>query len=213
MLYILADNQDITRVGLETLCLRMPDTQVKSVSDKGGLLRLLQQEAGAVVVLDYSLFDFKDADDLLMTHLRFPSVCWILFSEEPANDLIRRVAYEGNSFSVVNKNCDIAEVENALRAAREHKRYLSRSTMEQLLSLSTHDEPARVALTATETEILKEIAMGKTTKEIAAARCSSFHTVNTHRKNIFRKLDVNTAYEATKYALRAGLIDASDYYI
>ena len=85
--------------------------------------------------------------------------------------------------------------------------------MEQLLSLSSHDEPARVALTATETEILKEIAMGKTTKEIAAARCSSFHTVNTHRKNIFRKLDVNTAYEATKYALRAGLIESSDYYI
>jgi DNA-binding NarL/FixJ family response regulator len=70
-----------------------------------------------------------------------------------------------------------------------------------------------VELTRTETEILKEIALGKTTKEIAAARCSSFHTVNTHRKNIFRKLEVNTAYEATKYALRAGLVDSAEYYI
>ena len=70
-----------------------------------------------------------------------------------------------------------------------------------------------MALTATETDILREIARGKTTKEIAIERCSSFHTVNTHRKNIFRKLDVNTAYEATRYALRAGLIDAADYYI
>ncbi len=59
----------------------------------------------------------------------------------------------------------------------------------------------------------QDIAMGLTTREIAEKRFSSFHTVNTHRKNIFRKLGVNTIHEATKYALRAGLIDASDYYI
>ena len=58
-----------------------------------------------------------------------------------------------------------------------------------------------------------DIAHGMTTKEIAEKRYSSFHTVNTHRKNIFRKLGVNTIHEATKYALRAGLIDAADYYI
>ena len=67
--------------------------------------------------------------------------------------------------------------------------------------------------TQTETEILKAIAQGKTTKEIAAQRFSSFHTITTHRKNIFRKLGINTAHEATKYALRAGLIDASEFYI
>jgi len=55
--------------------------------------------------------------------------------------------------------------------------------------------------------------MGMTTKEIAEKRISSFHTVNTHRKNIFRKLEVNNVHEATKYALRAGLIDSAEYYI
>lgn len=54
-------------------------------------------------------------------------------------------------------------------------------------------------LTKTETEILKDIALGMTTKEIAEKRFSSFHTVNTHRKNIF-KLGVNNVHEATKYA-------------
>jgi DNA-binding NarL/FixJ family response regulator len=70
-----------------------------------------------------------------------------------------------------------------------------------------------VRLTPTETEILKDIALGLTTKEIAEKRFSSFHTINTHRKNIFRKLGVNTVHEATKYALRAGLIDSAEYYI
>ena len=68
-------------------------------------------------------------------------------------------------------------------------------------------------LLPTETEILKDIAMGYTTKEIAERRFSSFHTVNTHRKNIFRKLSVNNIHEATRYALRAGLVDAAEYYI
>ena len=62
-------------------------------------------------------------------------------------------------------------------------------------------------------ETPKAIAEGKTTKEIAAERYSSIHTINTHRKNIFRKLGVNTAYEAVKYAFRAGLVDTSEFYI
>ena len=74
-------------------------------------------------------------------------------------------------------------------------------------------EQEKINLTKTETEILKEIALGMTTKEIAEKRFSSFHTVNTHRKNIFRKLGVNNVHEATKYALRAGLVDSAEYYI
>ena len=68
-------------------------------------------------------------------------------------------------------------------------------------------------LTTTEMEIVKAIAQGKTTKEIAAERFSSIHTITTHRKNIFRKLGINTAHEVVKYALRAGLIDSSEFYI
>ena len=70
-----------------------------------------------------------------------------------------------------------------------------------------------ILLTNTEIEIVKAIAQGKTTKEIAAERFSSVHTVTTHRKNIFRKLKVNTAHEVIKYALRAGLVDSSEFYI
>jgi len=50
-------------------------------------------------------------------------------------------------------------------------------------------------LTQTEKNILKEIALGKTTKEIAAEKNLSFHTINSHRKNIFRKLGVNNVHE------------------
>jgi len=68
-------------------------------------------------------------------------------------------------------------------------------------------------LTATEQEILKEMALGKTTKEIASKRHVSVHTIMTHRKNIFRKIEVNNVHEATKYAMRAGIVDMAEYYI
>lgn len=76
-----------------------------------------------------------------------------------------------------------------------------------------HSVPVENILTNTEKIILKEIALGKTTKEIAAERNLSFHTVNSHRKNIFRKLEVNNVHEAIKYAMRAGIVDLAEYYI
>ena len=91
-------------------------------------------------------------------------------------------------------------------------RFVCQRMMEVLLA-PKQEEQEKINLTKTETEILKDIALGMTTKEIAEKRFSSFHTVNTHRKNIFRKLGVNNVHEATKYALRAGLVDSAEYYI
>lgn len=213
MNFVLADNQDITRVGLSSLCRHYPDAVVKDVHNKADLLRLLQTLKEAVVVLDYSLFDFDDVNALIVAEQRFPQVHWVLFSDEFTDNFVRRLTGESASFSFVSKQSDVAEIEEALLLAQRSERFVCRLTLEQMLSLPQREKQVKVDLTKTEIEILREIALGKTTKEIAAERCSSFHTVNTHRKNIFRKLQVNTAYEATKYALRAGLVDTSDYYI
>ena len=68
-------------------------------------------------------------------------------------------------------------------------------------------------LTPSEIEIVRLIADGLTTKEIAVRKNISFHTVMTHRKNIFRKLDVNNTSELIKYAMKANIIGDIEYYI
>ena len=103
-------------------------------------------------------------------------------------------------------------IREAIQAAADSKRYVSQQAMEVILSQAPEQQVPNV-LTLTETEVAKAIALGKTTKEIATERQSSIHTINTHRKNIFRKLDINTAHELTRYALRAGWIDASEFCI
>ena len=104
------------------------------------------------------------------------------------------------------------DLRDALRAVSRHERFISQRALEVIISQQQDEEKPDI-LTATEAEIVKAIAQGKTTKEIAEERFSSIHTITTHRKNIFRKLGINTAHELIKYALRAGLVDSSEFYI
>ncbi len=218
--YILADNQALTRYAFERILQCedgvTPPSQRKNViyqaSDKAGLMQLLKEHESAIVVLDYSLFDFADIDQLLIVSERFPLSHWLLVSDDLSPVFLRRVVYSSSQFSIVFKDASLAEVREALQSAGHHDRYISQRVLEVIIT-QQQEEDATDILTATEREIVRAIAQGKTTKEIAAERYLSVHTVTTHRKNIFRKLGVNTAHEVVKYALRAGLLDASEFYI
>ena len=208
--YIIADNQELTGYALQSLLKRDEGSAVFRAVDKAGLIELLKGHEDAVVFLDYTLFDFSDEDQLLIVAERFSLSEWILISDELTPQFIRRVVYSSHQFSLVFKDGPMSEIREALQAVSRHTRYLSQRALEAIISQQQDDEKPDI-LTATETEIVKAIAQGKTTREIAAERFSSIHTVTTHRKNIFRKLGINTAHEAVKYALRAGLIDASEF--
>lgn len=210
--FIIADNQELTRFALESLLEKNEAATIYRAFDKAGLVALLKEHESAVVLLDYTLFDFTDEDQLLIISERFNLSDWILISDELTPQFIRRVVFSSHQFSVVFKDGPLSEVREALNSVERHTRYLSQRALETVITQQQDDEAPSI-LTTTETEIVKAIAQGKTTKEIAAERFSSIHTVTTHRKNIFRKLGINTAHEAVKYALRAGLIDPSEFYI
>ena len=210
--YILADNQELTRLALESLLQKDSESVVYHAFDRSGLVALLKEHESAVVLLDYTLFDFADEDQLIIIAERFSLSDWVLISDELTPQFIRRVVYSSHQFSVVFKDSPLSEVREALNAVERHTRYLSQRALETIITQQQEEESTSI-LTTTEMEIVKAIAQGKTTKEIAAERFSSIHTITTHRKNIFRKLGINTAHEAVKYALRAGLIDPSEFYI
>lgn len=212
---ILFDSQDITRIGMGSLISEIEKTSVvKTVSDKSSLIKLLISQPDALIVLDYTLSDFASADEVLNVNARFPKTHWLLFSEELSADLLKRMMFSSESISVVLKMCDLDEIDTAIIHTFRNERFVCSRVMNQLLMANkTTANKSDNGLTTTETEILKEMALGRTTKEIAAKRNLSFHTIITHRKNIFRKLEVNNVHEATKYAIRAGIIDMSDYYI
>jgi len=213
MRLVLADNQDITRAGILYVCGQMHGVETVRCLDKATLIERLAEWNDAVVVLDYTLFDINDVEELQVLHARFPDVAWLLFSFDLSIDFVRRTLAMGGCFSVLLKDSPLNEVRDGLRFAMRRQSYICQRMAEMLFAPQAQGDDEDVKLTRTETEILKDIALGMTTREIAVKRVSSFHTVNTHRKNIFRKLGVNNAHEATKYALRAGLVDSAEYYI
>ena len=213
----IADNQDITRAGLLYIISQRPDCESKHTPDKTSLIEALKDDRHVVIILDYTLFDINDAAELSIISQRFPEAQWILFSEDLSHDFLRQIVLVCPKCGIVLKDCSLAEIREAIDFASKGKRYICQQIMELLLAAPSKEETLQKEplpnLTKTELEILRDITLGMTTKEIAQKRFSSFHTINTHRKNIFRKLGVNNVHEATKFALRAGLVDAAEYYI
>jgi DNA-binding NarL/FixJ family response regulator len=209
---ILADNQDITRAGLLYILQKFEGVTCSVVTDKSGLAYRLKDNPQSVVILDYSLFDIQDEAELQVFGQRFREAFLILFCEDLSTDFVRRQMAVSSMTSILLKDSPMGEIRECISDALKGHRYICQHMMEMLLAPAPVVEE-KVRLTKTETEILKDIATGMTTKEIAEKRFSSFHTVNTHRKNIFRKLSVNNVHEATRYALRAGLVDSAEYYI
>lgn len=210
--FILADNQELTRVAAEHLIREDENNLVFRASDKTTLIQLLKEYEESVVIFDYTLFDFADENQLLIISERFSMTRWVLLSDELTDVFLRKMIYSSHAFSVVFKDCSLKEFRDALHAAQRGERFICQRAMEQVLVRQQNDEKPGL-LTTTEMEIVKAIAMGKSTKEIAAERFSSVYTITTHRKNIFRKLNVNTAHEVVKFALRAGLVNPSEFYI
>lgn len=205
---IIADNQPLTRDALTTYLAGQP---LHFVGNKAELAAALQVEPEAVVVLDFALFDFATPEQLLIYLRRFARARWLLLSAEFAEGLLRLFGAEPQ-VSFMTKDCTRADVTQALYRIAQGGREVCPAVAD-ILQTRTTAEQNLPRLTATETAILTLMTEGLTAKEIAARRSSSVHTIVTHKKNLFRKLGVSTAYEAVRYAMRAGLADPVEYYI
>lgn len=202
-------------MGLKTL-LEELDGNIVTVEDKATLIERLRRNDHVVIVIDFTLFDFTDEENLIIVSERFPDALWLLVSDDLSSATIKKFIFGSKRISIVFKDTPLYILREALRVTLTGSRYICQHATETLIADQIDEQSSRLpqaTLTATETDVLKLIAQGRTTKEIAAARNSSIHTINTHRKNIFRKLGVNTAHEAVKYAFRAGLVDTSEFYI
>ena len=219
MKIIIADNQYVTRLGIISLIESTFHDDVKPiVADTVPSLSAQLAEGGdevCAVIVDcigsdrdnINPFAIEDVQELAS---QYTHIVWMLFANEIFESVARRLASESH-FSFLLKNAHSEEMVLALRLAATGERFICHDITNMLLNAphsTTLDE-----LTETEIEILKLTAQGKSVKEIAYDRNSSYHTINTHKRNIFRKLGINTSYEATRYAMRAGLVDLVEYYI
>ncbi len=215
---LLCDPQEVTRYAIHRLAAEMELYAAEAILSAPTLPSLKDVIHAAVsqgnvpaVLLDYTLLNCTE-DDLMLLHLRYPNIHFILFSDQLSREFLRRMLLGSRHFSVVLKDVTLSEVRDCLRSVARGEQYICSRILSMLESREL-SEAERTPLTATEKEILHSMSLGRSTKEIAAERFLSVYTVMTHRKNIFRKLHVNNAQEAVRYALRAGIVDPLEYYI
>ncbi len=209
---LIADSQFLTREALKDL-LGEKFSVVTFVDSREELVAYLEKYTVALIILDYKLFDFDSPDEIANLKNKYPQVHILILSNYLTQEDISGLSAAGIK-NFLLKTADETEFFRAIDSTLEGKKCYSDELLDLIIDSkkkSRFDEPC--ALTSAEMEIVKLIAEGLTTKEIASGKFISFHTVMTHRKNIFRKLGVTSASELIMFAIRKGWIDNIEYYI
>lgn len=178
------------------------------------LVKLLENGIYELLITDFSLIDYDSINDLLKIKQKFQHITILILTNSISKTEFTELSKIGVK-NIIYKTADRDEILSAVDAAFKGKKYYAEEILDMILeqgdNKSVPDEPTH--LTISEIEIVRLIAGGLTTKEIASQKNISFHTVNTHRKNIFRKMGVSNASELIMYAIRAGWIDNIEYFI
>jgi len=212
---LIADSQVLTREGIISVLKNTGnyDTIVPVGSDKA-LFDFLENNTPSILIIDpYRLNDFFISHLTNLTGI-FPASRILVLTENPVKENIIKILESGITH-FISKYCTKDELLNALTAIEKNENFLCKEVVETLLkeNLTSKNKNSNTHLTKKEFEIIHLIAQGLTTKEIAAKDFLSVHTINTHRKNILKKLGFNNSSELIMYAIKTGIIDTTEYYI
>lgn len=186
----------------------------KVVTEKSELIKALKTENISLLILDHLMIDISGISELKEIKISFPHLKMLVIS----NSISKADLHELNSAGIndiILKTADKEELIEAIDSTLKGKKYYSNELLDLLFEVNEKKSPIEGIgqLTISEIEIVRLISDGLTTKEIASRKFISFHTVITHRKNIFRKLGVTSISELIMYSIKAGWIDTIEYHI
>jgi len=205
---ILADAEFLIRVGLNHILDKQSNVKVLgTVSDEEGLFDLMEDTPAKVVILDYNQSNNLTVESILKLKKDYPETGVLVVSADNEKESIYKVLEAGVT-SFLTKSCNEKEILEGIQAAAKKQRYFCKKVMDYVFERSfsdTTEESSPTPLTEREIEVVKLVAKGLIAKEIASELGLSTHTIYTHRKNIMRKLKINTATELVLYAVNNGL--------
>lgn len=198
---LLVDDHPLVREGLRARMESLPDIEV--VGEAGGADEALRQLAACrpnLVLTDIGMRGTSGIDLVALLLAREPGLIVLMLSMYDSAEYAQRAMAAGASGYVL-KDSPSAEIIGAIRAVYGGGTYLSPALAHKLFRLPA----ARVQLSEREQEILNLLGLGQSSKHIARALDIGVRTVESHRQNIRRKLDLGGQAELIKYAVeRAG---------
>ncbi len=209
---MLADDHAVVRRGLRLVLDAEPDLEVVAEAGDGAeaVERGLQEDVD-LAIIDISMPRMTGLQAVRELHRRRPGLRILILSMHQNEQYLYEALKAGASGYVLKTVVDRDLVE-ACRAAMRGEPFLYPGAMTPLirgyLQRARTDQPLREEmLTPREQEVVKLIAEGYSSKQIADALVISEKTVERHRANILEKLGMHDRVELTRYAIRRGLVE------
>ena len=209
---LLADDHTLVRAGLRKLLESMPDMQVVGEAGDGlELLTLAAELQPHLVLMDIAMPGLNGLEATARLVKAWPGIGVLILSMHQNEEYVRQALRSG-AVAYLLKDAAPLELELALKAVLRGETYLSPAVSKGVLSdyvhRLRHDEQPGQTLTARQREVLQLIAEGQSSKEIARRLNLSVKTVESHRSQLMKQLDIHKVAGLVRYALRVGVVTA-----
>ncbi len=209
---LIVDDHALMRNGLEAMLASDPGFEVVGVAADGmTAIRSVAELQPDIVLMDLTMPRTSGMDAIVQIKRQYPQIKIVALTFHKEEKYIH-ATLEAGADAYVLKDDSRTELFNALNNVATGNNYLSPSIVDKVVAgyLSGGDasaaKPSWEVLTRREREVIKLIAEGKRTKEIAEYLSLSPKTIEKHRTNLMRKLDLHNVSEVTVYAIKNGFV-------
>jgi DNA-binding NarL/FixJ family response regulator len=212
---LIAEDHAILREGLKALLSSSPDLEIIGEAEDGReAVNLARQLQPHLVLMDLTMPNINGTEAIRAIKRHNPAICIIVLTVHKSEEYVRATLDAGANGYVL-KDDTHNDLLNAITNARKGNIYLSPGICNKVISgyLDTADSTSATPahswsqLTVREREVTKLIAEGKKSREVAEYLSVSLKTVEKHRTNLMRKLDLHNVSAITKYAIENHLVE------
>jgi two-component system response regulator NreC len=209
---VLADDHTVVRKGLRLLLQSVPEfTVVADASNGREAVALVEEHQPGVVVMDVAMPLLNGIEAARQITAKFPHTAVVFLSMHSDEGYVLKALKAGARAYLLKDSAEY-DLIAAVHAVSEGKAFFSPAISKMLVEdymrqMQEHAvEDSYELLTTREREVLQLLAEGKNNKEAAQLLNLSLYTVETHRSNIFQKLNLHSGAELILYAIRKGVI-------
>ena len=209
---VIAEDHKILREGLKALVISNEDFQIVAEAGDGlKAIRAVEKHQPDLLLLDLSMPRMSGISVIKDIKSRFPEIKILALTIHESEDYILESFHSGLDGYCL-KDASHSELLMAIDRVLEGKTYLSPGISDKVLVGFLEEKRTLKSVTSWDTvtqrekDVLKLVGEGYKNKEIADYLCISVKTVEKHRSNIMRKLDVHTSSGLTAVAIEKGLV-------